>query len=147
MKNYALGYAFNVKEMFRNFPTKSMKIKWYKCIQFFKTEHKEEVAAKIFVRSFEMVLNDIIENNVTFQLPTGCKPCDIHMDIIQGDDFIKAKQRGKFKNVDYLDSNFTGYQLGFFMYSNGITRKKPIYVSKELRNRIDSYTNQGKTYC
>jgi hypothetical protein len=31
------------------------------------------------------------------------------MDPISGEDFIKARQNGAFEDVDYLNSDFTGY--------------------------------------
>ena len=35
-----------------------------------------------------MILNDIIDNNVTFQLPlNGTVKCDIHMQRVTGKDF------------------------------------------------------------
>jgi hypothetical protein len=95
-----------------------------------------------------MVINDVIDNNVTFELPTGTRKCDIHMQTIRDEDFKKLRRAGRWRNVDFLKSLFTGNILGLFMYSPKRTpRVKNIYVGRELRDKIDNYTNEGKTYC
>jgi len=33
-----------------------------------------------------------------------------------------------------------------YMYTKGYYREKPIYVNKELKNRLTELTNQGKQY-
>jgi len=39
----------------------------------------------------EIIFNDIIENNVTFELPTSSRKSDIHMLRVTGDDFAQAR--------------------------------------------------------
>lgn len=144
----ATGCAFNVPDIFMKFPLKKLKIHWKECEKIIGNGHKEILAQKIWKDSYKLILNDIIDNNVTFQLPTGCKKCDIHMQTFSGDDFKNLRRSGKWKNVDFLKSLFTGNQLALFMYSPKRTpRVKNIYVNKELQKKIDDYTNNGKTYC
>jgi hypothetical protein len=69
------------------------------------------------------------------------------MQRMTGDQFKALRKGGKWKDVDYLKSFFTGYQLGLFMYGNRTPRVKSIYVNKELRNKITENTNNGKQYC
>ena len=137
--SYAVGCAFSLDEMMMNF--KKQKLKSIK-------KQNKALVKRIAKDAIKLVLNDIIENNVTFQLPTGSRKSDIHMTRISGDDFVTATQNGKFQDVDYLASNFSGYQLTLNMYDKDgrPTRSKPIYLNKEFKNRITEYTNQGKQY-
>lgn len=144
----ALGAALNLSEIFINFPTHKLKITCNECDNLTGDRHRDKLAQRIFKESVKLILNDVIDNNVTFQLPTGSRRCDIHMQAIQGDAFKHLRKSGKWRKVDFLKSHFTGYQLGLFMYSpKRPPRIKNIYVNKEMRDRIDNYTNQGKTYC
>ena len=55
-------------------------------------------------------MNDIIENNVSFRLPSlGYRGGEIHMEGVRDSEFERARKNGKFKNVDFLESMFTGY--------------------------------------
>ena len=76
-------------------------------------------------------------------MPQGAQRTWIQMDPISGDDFIKARQNGAFEDVDYINSNFTGYQL-FLRYNTRYGHwKKRIYVSKKFKDKITELTNKG----
>ena len=73
------------------------------------------------------------------------------MEAITGSQFEKLRENGKFKEVDFLESLFTGYQMYLYIHGksdNFLHRKKyPIYVNRYLRNKLVKYTNEGKVYC
>lgn len=144
----AIGCALNVSHLFINFPFKKLKINCKKCQEITGNPHRDLLAQKIWRENFKLIINDVIDNNVTFQLPTGSRKCDIHMQTFSGDQFKNLRRSGKWRNVDFLKSLFTGNQLGLFMYSpKRPPRIKNIYVDKKLQKKIDDYTNNGKTYC
>lgn len=144
---YALGCAFNIKDLFIKFPYEKLLISSKKCEELFGNYHRRFLAHRIFKDAFKLVVYDAIQNNATFELPTGSKKCDIHVTRIEGEKFKKARQRGAFKNVDFLKSNFTGNILTFNMYSNNRHRMKPIHLNKDFKNLLDENTNNGKQYC
>lgn len=147
-RRYALGCAFNGKELFENFPYKKLKTNCKKCEEIIGDPHRDKLVRKVFNESVKLVLNDVIDNNATFEFPLrGNKKCDIHMQRVRGDKFTALRRAGKWQDVDYLKSLFTGYQLGLFMYGNRTPRVKNIYVNKELRDKITNNTNNGKQYC
>ena len=98
--NNAVGCAFNQDEMFMNFKKQKLK-----------TVKEKKLIKKIARDSIKLVLKDIIENNVTFQLPTGSRKSDIHLSRISGDDFTHARQMGKFQDVDFLSSKIGTFEL------------------------------------
>lgn len=146
--NYALGCAFSQNELFENFPYKKLKITCKECESITGNLHRDVLVKKIFRESVRLVLNDVIDNNATFELPLkGNKKCDIHMQRFKDDRFKALRKAGKWKDIDYLKSMFTGYQLGLFMYGNRTPRVKNIYVNKEFRDKITDNTNEGMQYC
>jgi len=60
-----------------------------------------------------------------------------------------ARRNGKWQDVDFLNSYFSGYQLTLNMYNKEgkPVRIKPIYLDNKLKNKLTEYTNQGKQYC
>ena len=148
IKHYALGWACNLNDIFIRFPYE----KYKSLIQNYKTKAQRKRKVKeVFRAGVSAVLNDIIENNVTFQLPgLGYYKGEIHMEPITGQEFRDLRAKGKFKEIDFLETFFTGYQM--YLYLKGkrdilfARRKFPIYFSKEFRNKLIEYTNSGKTY-
>lgn len=148
MKNYAVGHAFSANDLFMNFPVKKMKLTKQQCVDIFSDGNKRDLAKSIFISSVELVINDIIDNNTHFKLPTlGGNQSYIYMDKLEGDKFKKAFRNGKWNDVDFITSQFTGYQLALEMQSNKrLPRKKFIYLSPKYKNKITENTNNGKQY-
>lgn len=144
--NYATGYAMNIHELFYSFPTKKMKMSAKACEELIGNRHKEEIAKKIFKSAINMVLEDIIENSVAFELPTGVRKAQLRMKRFGREEFSKARRYGKWRDVDFLISNFSAYQIIFRFQSKGVMRDKLIYLDPEHRDRIVTHTNNGKQY-
>ena len=149
MKHFAIGWACNLNDIFVRFPYEKCK----SLMSNFKTKQlRRQKVKQVFREGVQQILNDIIENNSTFKIQgVGYQGGEIHMEAITGSEFERVKKNGKFKDVDFLKSLFTGYQM--YLYIHGKRddflhrRKFPIYVNKFLRNKLNEYTNQGKTYC
>lgn len=147
-KNRALGHAFTGEDLFITFPVEKLKMTPQQCVEVFSDGSKRDLARVIFTDSLEMVVNDIIDNNTHFKLPgMGRTQAYLYMNKVQGNKFKKAFKRGKWRDVDFITSNFTGYQLGFEMQSTkGLPRFKNVYLGKEYKQRITDNTNAGKQY-
>ncbi len=148
MKKLALGHAFNSRELFQNFPLGKLKLTKQQCLDIYPDGNKRDLAASIFVRSLELVVDDIIENNVQFKFPgLGSTQAYLQMKRTSGDDFKVAFKHGKWRAVDFIKSNFCGYALSLIMLSlKRPMREKPIYLSNIKTEKITEYTNQGKQY-
>lgn len=147
--NYATGCAFNLDEIFMNLDKSKLKLTSKQCEKINNDPHKNALIQKIFRESVKLILNDVIDNNVTFELPTGARKSNIYMKRYHEQDFAKGRQNGKWKEIDYLKSDFSGYQLVLSMSSKngGKERIRPIYLNKEYKDKIIKYTNEGKQYC
>ena len=90
----------------------------------------------------------------------GCRRCrawpgyqggEIHFEPIKGSEFERLRKNGKFKNIDFLESLFTGYQMYLYIHGkrdNFLHRRKyPIYLGKVLKDKLTKYVNEGKVYC
>ena len=95
-----------------------------------------------------MVVDDIIENNTQFKFPgMGKTQAYLQMKRTYGDKFKNAFRNGKWNDVDFITSNFSGYQMVLNMESSKRTsRQKLVYLSTSDKQRITDYTNQGKQY-
>lgn len=147
IERYSLGCAFNLSEIFLNFPWKKLSITCKECKKIIGDNHRSYLAIRMFKENLRLVIEDIIENNVTFWLPlVGDKKCNMHMHRVQGQVFQKLRQHGKWKDVDIINSNFSGYEIGFYMFGNRTPRYKTVYVSKKYKKRISELTNNKMSY-
>ena len=148
MKHYALGWACNLSDVFVRFPYEKCKslIKHYKV----KSQQKAKVK-RVFRVGVKKIIEDIIENNNSFQLPKlGYYVGEIHFEPVRDQEFRRQRELGKFKGIDFLETLFTGYQL--YLYISGkrdnflARRKFPVYISKFLKEKMETLANSGKTY-
>ena len=143
--NYATGAAFNIDDMFLNFPYEKLDLTCKQAQQINKDPHKDKLVKKIFRTCFKKVIDDVIDHNQVFILPVNNS--EIKMRRIHGKDFTKARQNGKFKDVDFLESYFSGYELELNVYKRGgLKRSKTIYVDPKRKQRITDNVNLGKQY-
>lgn len=149
MKHFALGWACNLNDIFVRFPYDKCK----NLITKYKTKQlRRQKIKQIFRDGVEIILNDIIENNVSFKIPSfKYNGGEIHYEPIKGSEFERLRSKGKFQNIDFLETLFTGYQLYLYIHGksdNFLARKKiPIYINKYYKNKMEDLVNNGKTYC
>lgn len=147
-QNFAMGHTFNTKDLFHNFPIDKLKMDYNTVRSIYSDGDKRSLSASIFAKGMQLIVEDIIENNVHFLLPTlGSNESYLYMKKTSGNDFKKAVRNGKWRDVDFLTSNFTGYQLSMSVKSTKRPEKeKSIYLGYKHKDRITELTNEGKRY-
>ena len=148
MRKLALGHTFSARELFQNFPLKKLKMTQDQCVKQYPDGNKRDLASSIFSRSVEMVIDDIIENNTQFKFPTlGRTQAYLQMNRTSGDAFKHAFRNGKWRDIDFIKSDFNGYQIKLIMQSlKRPVREKLVYLSKNKAQKIIEHTNEGKQY-
>lgn len=143
---WPLGWACNLNDIFVRFP-------YEKCKSLIaKTKAlKRQKVKQVFRECINQILTDITINNDTFVSPKmKYYGGELHMEPIMGKEFMDLRKKGKFSQVDFLESNFTGYQMYLYIKGkrdNFLSRRKfPVYVSKFFRDNINKRTNAGKSY-
>jgi hypothetical protein len=145
---FAMGHTFSAKDLFHNFPIEKLKMDYDTVRDVYSDGDKRSLSASIFSKGMQLIIEDIIENNVYFLLPTlGSSESYLYMKKTSGNSFKNAVKRGKWRDVDFLTSNFTGYQLAMKVKSSKRPEKeKPIYLGYKHKDRITELTNEGKRY-
>ena len=147
-QNFAMGHTFSTKDLFYNFPIDKLKMDYNTVRSIYSDGDKRSLSASIFAKGMQLIVEDIIENNVHFLLPTlGSSESYLYMKKTSGNDFKKAVRNGKWGDIDFLTSNFTGYQLAMSVKSPKRPEKeKSIYLDYKHKDRITELTNEGKRY-
>lgn len=145
-QHFATGYALNARDLFKKFPTRSLEMTAQECMRLDGDRNKERVAEKVFKCALSLILDDIIDNNVTFKLPTGKKKAELYVKKYEGDVFTNCRQGGMFQDVNFLNSNFTGHKLALKFQQGENMVDKVVNVDKTRAERLVKYTNEGKVY-
>lgn len=144
---YAVGYAWDLPEIFENFDSQALKIDGVSLDRLYGDRHKKIFCYKVFKECCKIIVNDIIENDVEFSLPTGSRKTFLRMRTYRDVAFRDARRNGKFMKVDFLKSNFSANQLQLYMYGHrNIPKAKQVYLNPALRDKIIDYTNEGRVY-
>lgn len=145
--HFSTGCAFTVEDIFMNFKYKKLKLTVPECRKITGDSHRQDVVCRVFRYCFYLVIVDIIEHNATFHFPlTAGKKCNMHMQRIEGQRFADLMRHGKWQGLDFIGSNFAGYQLSLYMLGKRTPRVKNIYLNTTLRDRAIELASQGMCY-
>lgn len=110
-------------------------------------EKVEMFYAQVLFYCIFLILCDIIENNITFMFPfIGNNRACFYVKCFEEDEFRRLYKKGKFNDIDYLKTEFKGYQIFYQWKSKNRIREKPIYITNNLKERFHYNINQGKEY-
>lgn len=141
------GHAFTCKDLYRYVNP----LKWNIPLHFYwgtaPIWERRYLCGAVLNYLFFLIICDIIENNITFEFPLqGGDHAYMYSKCFQDDDFKQAFKRGKFNGIDFLKSEFKGYQLYFQWHRGMRIREKPIYISSKLKDWFYTEINSGKQY-
>lgn len=144
--NYATGYTVNLIDIYKTFNVKRLKVSAKTCEEIIGNRHKEMIMYKVMKYCIRLILSDIINNKSTFNLPTGKKKCFIEMQRATDEEFAAARRNGKWLDVDFLASNFSGYYLTLTYRRGEVRQWRYIYLDPTNKGLITQHTNNGEAY-
>ena len=146
MNNYKTGYCFNTRELYDPINP----AKWNITMDFAKEQgfsSHRSLCGHVLCYLLYLIILDIIENNVTFELPlVGNKEARIYVKCFQDDDFMRMYAGGKFLGIDFIASEYKGYQIHYQWKRGHFYKEKPIYISHTIKDWFYYKINKGKQY-
>lgn len=111
------------------------------------SKSKRALCWKIFNDCFELIINDVIDNNIIFEFPSKVRAL-IGIGWIEGDHFKTAYTHGYFPGIDFLKTNFRGPRLFLTTWDKNGEKNIPIFETKKnvLLDRMIKNANDGKYY-
>lgn len=146
MAHYALGHAFNSEQLVETLDITKLHFNTTFCKQLTGHTRRRELSSFIFRTTLFLIIDDIIEEGINFKCP-GCRlPTYMYMKRITGNAFKQARQKGKWFDVDLLESNFSSAMLVFDSQKKGFRRTRNIYLDTNRRDKIIEKVNSGFVY-
>lgn len=108
---------------------------------------KSEYCGWVFAYLFYLIILDLVKNNITFEFPmTGNADACLYVKCFQDEEFTRLYGKGKFEGIDFLSSEYKGYQIIYQWRKGKRIREKPIYVNGKLKRWFYSKINAGMKY-
>jgi hypothetical protein len=70
----------------------------------------------------------------------------IDFEIVTGEFFEKQRQNGRFSEIDFIESDFTGYFLRYYFKAKAYQKSYPIYLGGQLKEKFLNGINSGIKY-
>lgn len=133
-------------ELYTNTPKKIIDKPWRWLIRHYgsSTSYNDAIAAP-FKYCFGLILNRILDEKVRFKIPYQ-QDAYIDFEIVTGEKFIKHRQNGRFQEIDFVESDFTGYFLTYFFKGSAYQKEIPIYIGSNLKKKFLSNINSGEKF-
>ena len=139
------NHGLTAGEIYSNTPKKIIDKKWRWMISRYGwTDSYENAIAEPFKYCLSLILNRVIDDKVRFKIPG--QDAYIDFEIVQGDKFIEQRQNGRFSEIDFIESDFTGYFLNYYFKAKAYQKVIPIYIGGELKKKFLDGINSGIKY-
>lgn len=102
-----------------------------------------EFAISVFKLSLEQVINDIIERGIEFHFQdSGKDKAYMRLQRISGNEYVKLRKRGAFKDFDPVNTGFNAYRIEYRIERrNGTVSTIPIHLDKTHSKRLADLAN------
>ena len=140
------NHGLTAGEIYSNTPKSIIDKKWRWMISHYGwTETYEDAIADPFKYCFTLILNKVLDERVRFKIPVKSEAY-IDFEIVNGDKFVLQRQNGRFSEIDFVESDFTGYFLNYYYNTKAYQKSMPIYLGGDLKKKFLSGINSGTKY-
>lgn len=139
------NHGLSSGELYSNTPERVIKVGWkFLNNTYGWNKSYEDAIADPFEYCLNLILNKVIDDKVRFKIPF--QNAYIDFEIVQGDKFIEQRQNGRFQEIDFIESDFTGYFLNYYFQTRAYQKRMPIYIGGTLKQKFLNGINSGVRY-
>lgn len=109
------------------------------------TASRSDAIADLFKYCFGLIINKMIDDKVRFIIPYSVDGY-LDFEIVTGDMFEKQRQNGRFYNIDFIESDFTGYFIRYYFKGKAYQKSYPVYLGGCLKQKFLDKINSGEKY-
>jgi hypothetical protein len=107
--------------------------------------NKEAAYGSILAYGLGVIIYTMIESRRRFVFPSN-RNTYLDFKASVEDEFESNRQNGRFQDIDFINSDFTGYDLRAYSNIKGIVKNQKISVGGYLHQRLVEATNEGDKF-
>ena len=141
------NHGLTPEELYTNVPEKITDKTWTWFIKRYgSSQSRGDAISDPFKYAINVILNKVIKKKKRFKSPVK-DISYIDFEIVQNDKFELHRQKGRFQNIDFIESDFTGYMLRYYYKGkNDQIKNHPIHLGGELKQKFIDNINSGEKY-
>lgn len=133
-------------ELYTNTPKKIIDKTWRWFIKHHgSTSSYADAIADPFKYCFGLIMNKVIDDKVRFKIPVRSEAF-IDFEIVSDDAFQKDRNNGRFKEIDFINSDFRGYAIRYYFRAKAYQKSYQIYVGSDLKKKFLDKINSGERF-
>ena len=138
------NHGLSADEIFTNTPDRitNKPRQWFRD-RYGDNESREDGISTPFRYCMGVILNKILDDKLRFKIPVA-NNAYIDFEVINEDLFELYKQRGAFPDVDFIESDFTGYYLRYYYQAKHYQKKITVYLGGDLKKKFIDKVNSGE---
>ena len=146
LMRWLFNHGLTPEELYTNTPKKIINRKrtWF-IKNYGSTQSYEDAISAPFKYCFGLIMNKIIDDRVRFKVPVNWEAY-IDFEIVTEDKFIKCRQNGRFQDIDFIESDFTGYALRYYFTAKTYQKHYQVYLGGDLKKKFIKGINSGIKY-
>jgi len=140
------NHGLTPAELYSNTPTKIIDRKWRWFIKHYgATSSYENAISDPFKYCFGLIMNKILDDKVRFKIPVRSEAY-IDFEIVADEKFEQHRKNGRFKEIDFINSDFTGYALRYYFKAKAYQKSYQVYLGGSLKKKFLNGINSGEKY-
>ena len=137
------NHGLTVQELYTNSPKDlTDKNKRWFLLRYGSADSFEDAISDPFKYSLVLILNYILDKRIRFKIPR-VEDSYIDFEIVKDEKFKEHKNLGRFKEIDFIASDFTGYAVRYYYQGKVYQRSVQIYFGGDLKKKFLNYVNSG----
>lgn len=140
------NHGLTAGELYTNVPDKILDLTRSEVIRATRwegTSHGDNIGL-VFKYCMSLVFHKMLDERLRFKIPE--KTAYIDFEISSGDKFISDRQDGRFSEIDFIESDFTGYFMRYYYDTKSYQKSTPIYLGGVLKKKFLNNINSGIKY-
>lgn len=140
------NHGLSAAELFTNTPKKIIDRKWRWFIaNYGSTSSYSDAISDPFKYCMFVVMNKVINDKVRFIIP-GVADAYIDFEVVADDNFYRDRDNGRFQEIDFIASDFTGYAIRYYYKAKAYQKSYPIHVGGDLKKNFLGRINTGEKF-
>lgn len=140
------NHGLTIEELYTKTPQSITNKNWRWFIdRYGSSSSYEDSLAEPFKYCIGLIFNHILDNRVRFIIP-NVPESYIDFEVVTGDMFVDQRQKGRFQEIDFIESDFTGYAVRYYFKTKAYQKAYPVYFGGELKEKFLNGINTGKKF-
>lgn len=140
------NHGLTIEELYTNTPKTIIDRKWTWFIKYYgSTSSYEDAIADPFKYCVGLIINKMLDERVRFKIPVKTEAY-LDFEIVDGDKFAIHRQYGRFQEIDFIGSDFTGYAIRYYFKAKAYQKSFQLYLGGALKRKFLDNINSGIKY-